>query len=822
MVNNPMYGLDNWIYLAHEGPVTAIIYPELFGDRGSDIHFPERPGGPTVKSERRSLRFRPDTWQLEALSGTTQFGHTFDEWGRLYVHSNANHIRQELIAARYLSRNPDLLLPSTTQDISDHGAAAQVFPITQRPRFELLTEAWEFTSACGLTMYLGGAFPNASFVAEPSHNLVHRDLLSPAGAAMLAKRDRAGAEFLASTDSWFRPVNFYNGPDGALYVVDYYRKIVEHPEWTSHETAQAKDLYDGHDLGRIYRVVPAPGLPPRLPKLGAAGDAELAGHLAHPNIWWRRTAQRLLVDRRSPATAAIVVRLFESTPSPLGRLHALWTLDGLGALDTALIEKALRDPEPGVRENGIVLAESRLGQAPALASKLLGLESDPNSRVRFQLLLTLGFVKAPEARAVQTRLLQRDLEDRWVQAGALSAGSDRALPLLESAPAEKPTEARAAFFRLVSSVIGARGQPAEIRRVLQKVDAAPDPHAEWWRAASLEGLAAGIRKGQERALPADVLLKLFNGPAPAVRRAALRLLERAGPPPASALQRAAATAADETGDPGRRADALGLLALGPPQEGLLKKLVDAREPEAVQAAAARALGRVPGDQVGAFLLERWRAMTPAVRTEAADAIFREPGRVRLLLDAIQNDVVQPWALAFRHKRQIIMHRDPAIRERGRPLLESKAGDREKVLQQYQAALERDGDAGRGRQVFDRVCAKCHPMNGAGHEVGPDLGTVRNRSSEALLRAILIPSESISQSYEAYVVETGSGIIEGVLGPQTPTTITILHEEGKQDVIPRSDIKRIYAANLSAMPADLDQQVNVEQMADLLKFLKTGR
>jgi putative heme-binding domain-containing protein len=169
-----------------------------------------------------------------------------------------------------------------------------------------------------------------------------------------------------------------------------------------------------------------------------------------------------------------------------------------------------------------------------------------------------------------------------------------------------------------------------------------------------------------------------------------------------------------------------------------------------------------------------------------------------------------------------MHRDPAIRERGRPLLEAKAGDREKVFQRYQAALERDGDAGRGRQVFERVCAKCHLMNGAGHEVGPDLGTVRNRSSDALLRAILIPSESISQSYESYVVETGSGIIEGVLGPQTPTTITILHEEGKQDVIPRSEIKRIYAANLSAMPADLDQQVSGEQMADLLKFLKTGR
>ncbi len=197
--------------------------------------------------------------------------------------------------------------------------------------------------------------------------------------------------------------------------------------------------------------------------------------------------------------------------------------------------------------------------------------------------------------------------------------------------------------------------------------------------------------------------------------------------------------------------------------------------------------------------------------------------MNLLLDAIQKDEVQPWTLAFRHKRQIIMHRDPAIRERGRPLLEAKAGDREKVLQRYQAALERQGDPARGRQTFDRVCAKCHKLNDHGADVGPDLVTVRNRTPDALLRDILIPSDSIAQTYEAYVVETNSGgVIEGVIGPQTPTSITIKHEEGKQDVIRRSDIKRMYASNLSAMPEDLDKQVSIDQMADLLAYLKTGR
>jgi putative heme-binding domain-containing protein len=282
-------------------------------------------------------------------------------------------------------------------------------------------------------------------------------------------------------------------------------------------------------------------------------------------------------------------------------------------------------------------------------------------------------------------------------------------------------------------------------------------------------------------------------------------------------------AADPQADPELRADQLGLLALGQPDQTLLRKLIEPREPEPVQVAAVKALGKVKGEAVGAFLLERWRALTPAVRNEAADALFLEPGRVKLLLDAIEKDDVQPWTLAFRHKRQIIMHRDAPLRERGRPLLESKAGDRQKVFQRYQAALDKPGDPERGRQVFERVCQKCHQLNGRGADVGPDLATVRNRTPDALLRDILIPSESIAQTYEAYVVETASsGILEGVLGAQTPGALTIKHEEGKQDVVRRADIRRMYASNLSAMPEDLDKQVTVDQMADLLRFLKAAR
>src|SRR5205807_6727942 len=130
-------------------------------------------------------------------------------------------------------------------------------------------------------------------------------------------------------------------------------------------------------------------------------------HLASPNIWWRRTAQRLLVDRQSAASVPPLTRLFEGSPQAAGRLHALWTLDGLHKLDAKLIQKALSDPEAGVRENAIILVEAALPHSPELVNTLLQMEHDPDGRVQFQLLCTLGGIGSPASLAVQDRLLAK-------------------------------------------------------------------------------------------------------------------------------------------------------------------------------------------------------------------------------------------------------------------------------------------------------------------------------------------------------------------------------------------------------------------------------
>jgi putative heme-binding domain-containing protein len=805
------------------------------------VRFPDLPDGKGLQVGRHGVRFRPQTHELEALAGSSQYGHSFDEWGRYFTQENWNHLRHEVIAARYFSRTPDLPVEGVMQDISDHGRNAKVFAITRRPRFELLTEAGEFTSACAVTVYTGGAFPalgQMSFVAEPAQNLVHRDVLAPAGPTFTARRAHEGVEFLASTDSWFRPVNLTVGPDGALYVVDFYRKVIEHPEWASTSVATSADLYMGQDRGRLYRIVPtATSLPgPGKFDLGRASDAELVIQLQNPNLWWRRTAQRLLVDRGHRDVKPLLEALFDKSRFGLARLHALWTLDGLSALDEATILRALDDPEAGVRENALRLAEPRLTGSPALTAKLLSLASDPDARVRFQVLAALGLVDSPASRAVADRLLREGIEDPWVHLAALLASPGRSSALLASAldPGKgllaQQSPGRGGFLRLASAAVGAQRRAAAARRIVAAVARPGDATGDWWRTACLEGLtrAAEAQRGDTTALAAsaDLLLRLFGAGSPPVRHAALRLLQVVGLPQNAVLgplperAKALASALAESAD--SRADAIDFLVLADaaPQAEWLRTLVDPREPEVVQAAAVRGLGKQPGPEAGQFLLSRWRSLTPPVRSEAANALLADPVRARALVAAIKAGGVQAWTLNFDQKREIIMNPDPEIRSLGRPLLEATPADRQAVVARYEAALDRRGDIARGKLVFERACSKCHRLEGTGSEVGPELGTVRNRAPEMLLADILMPNRSIAQKYESYLVETTNGETStGVMAAETPTTVVLRREGGLESVIPRKEIRKMSVSNLSAMPGDLENQVDPAQMSDLLAYLK---
>jgi len=837
-VNNPVYGLDNWIYLSHLGHIGTRKYQEEFGDLGSDIVFPNHPEAPRLpkNANGHSVRFRPDSRELEMTSNKSQFGHTFDRWGRHLLTHNQNHIFHEVLAAQYIERNPELLVTNATASISDHGNEAEVFQITTNPDRQLFTPPGLTTSSSGLTAYLGGIFPppfdeNVVFGAESVSNLVHVDILEEEGASFNAKRHREGKEFLASRDSWSRPVNMYVGPDGALYVVDYYRRIIEHPEWMSDEAVAEGGLYDGYEMGRIYRITPegtgkadwTVGL-----KLGDETPEEWVRHLSHPNIWWRTHAQRLLVERADKTIAPYLVSMVQESESPVGRLHALWTLEGLEILSPDIIAIALTDQEAGIRENAVKLAEVHLSDSPELIPHLLELKRDPDPKVRFQLLCTLGSVDSSEVLSAREDLLFEDVEDEWVQMAALSATNLKAFPLLTRVLDDFSPDVPAfgsLVLRLTSMVVSG----SETEKVQQLVETSIRPDlakTRGWESALLDGLSDGYRSkageaSEWQSLQEIVIQAFFNHPDAAVRHSSLNLLQviKEGHDPAL-MDRAISSAEDKSLSTERRTEALQFLLLGEvsPYVPVSKELIVAQEEPQVQAGALKAFGEAEGVEVSEFVLSRWESLTPEIREVGVETFLSEPDRVRMLLDALESKQIPITSLGWNRRVRLMNNSDEELRERARHLLTQDQG--EEVNKRYQKALELEGDPIKGNQVYIDNCGLCHQFRGGeGVPFGPDLGSVHNWLSKDLMANILDPNLSIAPGFDLWEVTMKNGEkIQGMIMNETSSAINIRMSPGLEKTVNRQDISDIRGLNMSLMPGWADQ-IDQQQMADLLAFLK---
>src|SRR5262245_10217720 len=379
LLNSLQWGQDNWVY-------------GCAGSNGGTITCPEKPDMPPVVLRSRGIRFHPDVpGSLEPTSGGGQYGLTEDAFGRWFTATNSQHLRHIVVPEHYLRRNPYLSVPAVTLDIPDHGAACKVFRIspfepwrvertTRRladPRYANWPASEKvpggfITSGCSPVVYAADRFPpefrGNTFVCDPANNLIHRDRLEPAGATFVAKRADENCEFLASTDNWFRPTWISLGPDGALYVLDFYREAIETP-LSLPDDIKAKMNLESQGRGRIWRIAPD-GL--AATRSGARFDlrktssAELVAKLGAQNSWWRFTAQRLLVERQDRSIVPVLETLARKAAEPEGRVHALRTLEGLHALASPLVEQALSDASADVREHTLQLSEPFLSRSDAL------------------------------------------------------------------------------------------------------------------------------------------------------------------------------------------------------------------------------------------------------------------------------------------------------------------------------------------------------------------------------------------------------------------------------------------------------------------------
>ncbi len=478
LFNNFIWGLDSRIHGCSGedgGLVSSVLHPECPAHRRSRQR----------DSSARSAATGPSTTE----SGGGQYGLSYSAGGQLFTCTNSSHIEAFMFDARYAARNPFYTPPDPRVSIAADGPAAEVFRISPEEPWRVMRTRWRiaglasgpiegggrsagyFTGATGLTIYRGDAFGadyvGDAFVGDAGGNLAHHKRIRRGddGISLIAERpaDEKKSEFCASTDTWFRPVDFANAPDGCLYIADMYREVIEHPWSIPPSIKKYLDLNSGNDRGRIYRLAPDGYVERKPPKLGAATTADLVKLLEHPNGWHRETAARLLFERRDPAAAARLEKLAADSPSALARMHAIHLLDALGGLSEAAIEKRLDDPDAIVRAHAILLAERFIVNRTVSAtmwSALTRLADDPDATVRYQLAFTLGQIDHPARAELLAKIIRRDVQSTWMRAAVLTSlagGADRVVGQLAGDGAFTHSPAGVAFLGDAAKIVGAQG-----------------------------------------------------------------------------------------------------------------------------------------------------------------------------------------------------------------------------------------------------------------------------------------------------------------------------------------------------------------------------
>jgi len=817
-VSHPNLGIDNWIYVAN-------------GLQGGIVKGGKDPAAKPVNLAGMDFRFDLLHDRYEAISGMGQYGNTFDDWGRRFVCDNRHHLRHVVIESRYLQRNPYLAAPAVVEDISvlddgPLGSGGKIFPISSNWTTSSLHEG-HFTAACGVFIYrgnlLGKDYRGSAFTCDPTGNLVHREIMEPFGATFRSHPDRKGVEFLASPDDWFRPVFLTTGPDDALYVVDMYRAVIEHPEFMPPELQKRPDLTLGKDKGRIWRVVPEDHKQKRIRRANQAPTIDLASLLLDARPWYRVTGQRLLLEREKEFRDLFmtgILGIIEENGQPGGRTHAAWLRHTFGLLPDEHIRGLLHDGHPRVREHGVLLAEKRLAKKPDLRSEVVKLAADPDPRVRFQVALSLGEWNDPGVIDPLARIAVAGVEDHWTRLAVASAVPNRAGALvgkLLNTPAllDKITPARLLLIQELFTLIGARLDAAEVETAMTALSALQTSDKLPWQLAGLNGLTEGMgRRGTQ--------LGTFVKSLPSVKAVAdpeiVRWLD-------SLLQKTAGIAADPKKDIPERVSAVRMLAhaawaVAEPKLSLLME-----DPvQEIRLAAVRSLAAHNRPEVSRLLMKSWRACTPPVRREVLDAMLRQPARALVLLDEVQAKHVKPGDIDAGATRRLLGHGDAKIRDRARKLLQDNLpADRKLVLARYQEALKPPGDSKRGREIFKKNCATCHRIAGIGVDVGPDISDTRTKTAAGLLVDILNPNQAIDNNAMSYLVVTKSGkSLTGLIAAENASSITLRRAEGQNDVVLRQDIEEIQSTGISLMPEGLEKSISINEMADLLGFLKNWR
>ena len=825
-VNGLRWGLDNWVYCANGDFASVrrlgrIAKPEEVGHGFSSSQAEDLRrlafAGAAVKSVRtgkiydirnRDLRIKPDEGLLDPQSGQAQFGRDRDDWGNWFGCDHSQPCWHYVLDDYYLRRNPHVASPSSRVEMP----RSVTYPLgagrATGTRRVSTGNAW--TSACSVMVYrdnlFGPEFANNWFTCEPVHNLIHREILEPNGVTFTSHRapDEQTSEFLASTDARFTPVSIRTGPDGALWVADMRREVLEHPHWLPAGWEKKVDVRAGHDQGRLYRVYPIGKQPRKWPPLDRLDVKELVTVLESPNGWLRDKAQQLLVQRKEILVSDALGKLVEHGKSPQSRLHALWTLDGLDALKFSHITRAIEDPHPGVRRQVFRLLEK--------SKTTFVWRESYHPDLDFGVLLQFSYAPGMTrdgSRGRPVAQLLRESQDPYIQSAVLSSLSERNLESVVEAVLQSGLEVPPpVLLGLLQSSVGF-SQPAATTLLLNHLFAR---HAQTNRSARFALIADWLDSLDQRNTP----LATFSERAPKDLRNALMKSE-------DVFKFARNTAKNSQSALPDRSAALRLLGRGlshqEEDQDLLFTMLGPQQPDELQVAAMSSLSQA-GDPVR--LLDEWRSFTPKLRSRLLEGLLSRPAGLQALLKALKDGSLSPQEIPLTARQRLLNHPQDEIREQAQKVFTDRIdADRQKVVVAYETVLKLKGDPANGLRVFQKSCATCHRLSDVGNIVGPNLAVTRDKPPEWFLPALLDPNRAVEAQFLSYVAMTKQGkTYAGILVEESGNSLALLGPGGERQVLLRNNLEELSSTGKSLMPEGLEKELSPQAIADLIAWLKS--
>jgi putative membrane-bound dehydrogenase-like protein len=794
--NSLQWGPDGWLYGAQGSTVTANI-------RG-------------IRFQQGIWRYHPLTKEFELFSegGGNTWGLDFDRHGNAIAGTNyGNAAMLHQVQGAYYIKN-----------FGKHGElqnphAYGYFDHVPHKNFK----GGHVT--CGGIVYQGGSFPkefdNTYIAANLLSNAVYWHIMEPKASSFTA---RFGGDLLIANDTWFRPVDCLTGPDGSLFVVDWYDKRANHV-----------DPIDNWDKtnGRIYKIEAKGTEPVRNLGLSKLTSKELVAMLGHRNDWYHREARRILAERRDMTVIPGLRRAVTENRDQLA-LESLWALYVSGGFDDIVAIEFLTHPNEDVRTWTVRLLGDAKKVSASILHRLVAIaRNDTSCTVRSQLACSAKRLPGRDALAIVRELLRRseDINDPhiplliwWAIEDKAVSDRDLVLGLLADTGAWHLPMVRQYIVERLARRYMAEGTDACLEACASLLARAPEEASADLVVQGMEKALQGRHLAKVPVVLAGEMARISRRKNPSITLTKLRL--RLGDPEAfaEALRQVADTQAAQT----MRLSLIDVLGQMEKPETVptLLDLLGGSEPASIRMAALAALQSSTDPRIAKTVLDLYTQMPAGLHDRAQNLLCSRPASTLAFLRAVDAGRIAPKEVAPDQLRRMALHQDSQIDQ----LMEKHWGKFTPAT--AGAKLARIGNLGgvvlgrgvgdpvRGKPVFAQKCGVCHMLFGEGNQVGPDLTGVDRKDRSFLLSSIVDPSAVIRKEYLAYVVSTTKGqLLTGLIAESTPQTLTLLDAKNERTIIPRDQIEDLKPSPQSLMPEGLLDDLDDQQVRDLFSYLQ---